>query len=119
VSAYVFGSTAEGRAHRESDIDLGVLFDYDALPSARARFDAQLELRRHLSPAVVGRDVDVVVLNDVSPLLGRRVIGNGVRVYCADAEADHAFRRDVQLRAADLEPFIARMRRLTLDAISR
>jgi len=119
VSAYVFGSTTAGRSHRESDIDVGVLFDRRVHPSPRARFDAQLDLRRDLSPAVVGRDLDVVVLNDASPLLGRRIVQDGVRVYVANAEADHAFRRDVQLRAADLDPFIRRMRRLTLDALAR
>jgi predicted nucleotidyltransferase len=113
VSAYMFGSLAEGRAHRESDLDLGVLFDRACHPDQRARFDAQLALRARLSPAVVGREIDLVVLNDAPPLLGRR-IARGLCVYCADAEQDHAFRRDVQLRAADLAPFIERMRRRLL-----
>jgi predicted nucleotidyltransferase len=119
VSAYVFGSAAEGRLHSESDLDLGVLFEPRTVPTAKARFEAQLQLRRHLSPGAIGRELDVVVLNDVSPLLGRRIVGNGVQVYCADPQTDHAFRRTVQLRAADLEPFITRMRRLTADALSR
>lgn len=37
VAAYLFGSHAEGRAHRESDVDVGVLLDYAELPTARAR----------------------------------------------------------------------------------
>jgi predicted nucleotidyltransferase len=119
VSAYVFVSAAEGRLHASSDLDVGVLFDYRTIPTTKDRFEAQLDLRRHLSPAVIGRELDVVVLNDVSPLLGRRIGGEGIRVYCADDPADHAFRRDVQLRAADLEPFIVRMRRLLVDAVSR
>ena len=63
LSVYVFGSIAEGRAHAESDIDLGVLFDRNVYPDERSRFEAQLDLRRYLSPASVGREVDVVVLN--------------------------------------------------------
>jgi hypothetical protein len=65
------------------------------------------------------RAVDVVVLNDAPPQFGRRIVTCGLRVVCADPEADHAFVRDVQLRAADLEPFLRRMRRLKLDAIVR
>jgi hypothetical protein len=61
----------------------------------------------------------VVVLNDAPPLLGRRIVIKGRRVFCADAEADHAFVRDVQLRAADLEPFLRRMGQLKLDALRR
>lgn len=119
VSAYVFGSAADGRLHGQSDLDVGVLLDHQIVPTARARFEAHLELRRHLSPGVVGRELDVVVLNDVSPLLGRHIIGDGIRVYCANHSTDHAFRRTVLLRAADLEPFITRMRRLTANALSR
>ena len=119
VAAYAFGSVVEGRSHDQSDLDVGVLFDRAAVPSTRARFEAQLDLRRQLSPGVVGRELDVVVLNDVSPLFGRQIVGAGVQVYCGTPPLDQAFRRDVQLRAADLEPFINRMRRLTVDALSR
>jgi predicted nucleotidyltransferase len=118
VAAYVFGSMAEGREHRQSDVDVGVLFDRQVCPDERSRFDAQIELRRHLSPASVGRDVDIVVLNDASPILGRRIV-SGERVFCADSESDHAFRRDVQLRAADLDPFLQRMRRLLHASLAR
>jgi len=118
VSAYVFGSIVEGRAHRESDVDVGVLFDRCRYPDDASRFEAQLQLRRHLSPASVGRDVDLVVLNDVSPVLARRIVA-GERVYCADSALDHAFRRDTQLRAADLDPFLQKMRRRLHRSLTR
>jgi hypothetical protein len=38
---------------------------------------------------------------------------------CFDPEADHTFVRDVQLRAADLEPFLQRVRRVKLEALGR
>jgi predicted nucleotidyltransferase len=118
VSAYVFGSVAEGRAHRESDVDVGVLLDREVYPDAPSRFDAQLGLRGHLSPAAIGREVDLVVLNDAPPLLGRRIV-RGARVHCASPELDHDFQRDVQLRAADLEPFVQAMRRRLLAHVTR
>lgn len=118
VSAYVFGSVAEDRTHSESDLDLGVLFDRRCYPDEAARFEAHVQLRRFLSPATVGREVDLVVLNDVSPVLARRIV-SGPRVYCADAGQDHAFRRDTQLRAADLDPFLRKMRRLLHASLTR
>ena len=119
ASAYLFGSHVEDRAHRESDVDVGVLLDW-AVHRARAeRFDVRVRLGSWLIGALRTNAVDVVVLNDVPPHLGRRIVTTGRRVACADPAADHAFVRDVQLRAADLEPFLRRTRRIKLEAIAR
>jgi predicted nucleotidyltransferase len=119
VSAYLFGSHPEGRAHRESDVDVGVLLAYDAHPTRRERFEVRVRLCSELPSALGEKSVDVVVLNDAPPLLGRRIVTTGQRVFCTDAEADHVFVRDVQLRAADLEPFLKRMSKLKLEALAR
>lgn len=118
VSAYLFGSHAEARAHRESDVDVGILLDRRALPGARDRFEAGLSLSSRLQSSLGTRNVDLVVLNDAPPGLGRHVT-RGRRLVCFDAETDLAFVRDVQLRAADLEPFLQRARRLKLQALAR
>lgn len=116
ASAYLFGSFAEAREHRESDIDVGVLFAWASHPTAAERFDAGLRLAGALQ-AALGRVVDLVVLNDAPPLLGRHAVTAGRRLLCRDARADHAYVRDVQLRAADVEPWLRRMRALKLRAI--
>lgn len=116
VSAYLFGSEAEGRAHRESDVDVGVILRHDEHPTARDRFEVRLRVSADLQ-AALSREVDVIVLNDAPPLLARRVVSSGRRVFCADAERDHAFVRDVQLRAADVEPFLRRAQRTKLRAL--
>jgi predicted nucleotidyltransferase len=118
VSAYLFGSHASARAHRESDVDVGVLLDWNRYPSAAARFDARVRLAGEL-PAALGSAADVVILNDAPPGLGRAVVTHGVRIFVTDPDLDHAFVRDVQLRAADLDPWLRRMRRVKLDAIRR
>jgi hypothetical protein len=88
-------------------------------PTARARFEGRLRLSSLLQAELRTREVDVVALNDAPPQFGRRIVTAGQRVFCTDPEADHAYVRDVQLRAADLEPFLRRTRRLKLDAIAR
>ncbi len=117
IFAYLFGAHAAGRAHRESDVDVGVLLDRSL--SAQARFQARVRLTSELMHALHRNEVDVVVLNDAPPELGRTVVTRGVLVYSADAEAEHAYRRDIQLRAADLDPFLRRMRRIKLEALRR
>jgi len=118
VSVYLFGSRAEGRGHRESDVDVGVLMDREALPTRRERFDASLRLGSDLSVALAPERIDLVVLNDVPPLFARRIVTEGRRVFCRDPEIDHAFVRDVQLRAADLQPFLDRMQKIKLEALA-
>ena len=117
VSAFLFGSRAEGREHRESDIDVAVLLRPGL--DARQRFETRLRLTSELIAALHVNEVDVVVLNGAPPLFARRIVLDGERIYCSDADIDHAFRRDVQLLAADLAPFIERSRRGLLAAIDR
>jgi predicted nucleotidyltransferase len=119
VSAYLFGSHAGGRAHRESDVDVGILLGRQAYPTSRDRFDARLVLGGAIARSARSNRIDIVILNDAPPHLGRRIVTEGRRVFCADPDADLAFVRDVQLRAADLEPFLRRMQRLKLDALAR
>ena len=119
ISAYLFGSHAEHRSHRESDVDVGILLERDAYSSEEARFDERVRLSAWLGAELRVNVVDVVVLNDAPPGLASRIVTKGGAVYCASPEADHAFRRDVQLRAADLEPFLRRMRRLKLATLAR
>jgi hypothetical protein len=56
-------------------------------------------------------EVDVIVLNDVPPGLAARVVLEGTLLQVGDAEQVHAFTRDVQLRRADLAPFLKRAAR--------
>jgi predicted nucleotidyltransferase len=118
VSVYLFGSHAEGRAHRESDVDIGILFDRSVVPSKKERFDFSLRISADLRARTNFEGIDVVVLNDAPPLLGRRIITEGRRVVCRDPEIDHAYVRDIQLRAADMMPFLDRMRAIKLEALA-
>ena len=119
ASAYLFGSHAEGRAHRESDVDVGVLLEWERHPSARDRFEARVRLGSDLIHVLGCNEVDVVILNDAPPLLGRKILYEGQRVFFGNPEADRSHLRIVQSRAADLEPWLRKMRRLKLEALAR
>ncbi len=118
VSAYLFGSAAEGRMHRESDVDVGILLDWRIHPKASERFDLRLRLIGRLA-SVTGRPVDLVVLNDAPPHLGRRIMATGTQLVVADAALDLAHQRLVRSRAADLEPFLRRARAVKLQSLAR
>lgn len=118
VSAYLFGSEAHGRAHRESDVDVGVLLSRPVYPRPADRFEARLRLTGRLQ-AAVGREVDIVILNDAPPQLVRHIMTGGRRLMVADPVLDHAHLRTTLSRAADLEPFLKRTRAVKLAALAR
>ena len=117
VSAYLFGSEAAGRAHRESDVDVGVLLDRHVYPRAVDRFEARLRLAGRLQ-AAIGREVDLVILNDAPPQLVRHIMTGGRRLMLADPVLDHVHLRTTLSRAADLEPFLRRTRAVKLAALA-
>ena len=117
ASVYLYGSAARGRTHADSDVDVAVLLDRACFPSREQRAGERVRLSSELIHVLGNNDVDLVILNDVPPGLGRHAVTE-IRVYVADTEADHAFCRDVQLRAADLDPFLRRMRLIKLRALS-
>jgi uncharacterized protein len=119
ASAYLFGSQAEGRAHRESDIDVAVLLQWDRYPTHGERFDARVTLSSELIAVLNHNEVDVVILNDAPPPLGRKIVYDGIRAYLADPAADHDYLRDVQVRAAEMEPWLRWTRKRRLEILAR
>ncbi|QBI19735.1 nucleotidyltransferase domain-containing protein [Egibacter rhizosphaerae] len=117
LAVYLFGSHASGTARVDSDVDVAVLLDRDRFPTAAERFEERLRLTSALIAALRRDDVDLVVLNDAPPMLARTVLRHGRRLQCRDPEADIAFRRHAQLRAADLDLFLGRARRVALEAL--
>jgi hypothetical protein len=102
LAAYVFGSVATGRARPESDVDIAVLLD-PRLTGRRA-FSHRLRLITELGAALGRRDVDVVILNDASPLLAHRVLATGRLIFERSASARVRFQVTTANRYADAVP---------------
>lgn len=105
LSLYVYGDGGEAGTLRDSDLEIAVLLDADVFSDRRSRTQLRLSLASDLIRSLRDRHVDVVILNDAPPSLGRKIVTGWPRVFCADPEADHSFVRDVQLQAADMELF--------------
>lgn len=80
LAAYVFGSRARGTAGPRSDVDVAVLLDGEADPA-----DRDLALR-----AVLGDEVDLVILNKAPVALAYRVVSEGVLVLSRDERVRQA-----------------------------
>jgi len=80
--AFIFGSFAEGRLNTESDVDIAILFRVE--PDISTLTDIMNGLS-----VIVKRDVDIVVLNNASPIIRMQVLRKGrllkkvdERIYC-------------------------------------
>jgi predicted nucleotidyltransferase len=105
VAAYLFGSTARGQAAASSDVDVAVLFDDSLEPphlvAAAARLHSLLE---RVSP----RPVQVVVLNEGSPLLRHQVLRDGVVLMGEDDPRRVRFESAALCEYLDVLPMIER-----------
>lgn len=79
---FLFGSHASGRARAESDVDIALSFTHEMIPEAEKR----IELIGSLSDQL-GREVDLVVLNQASPILKMQVLRNGEKLFERDRRA--------------------------------
>jgi predicted nucleotidyltransferase len=82
VAAYVFGSQARGNPGPLSDIDVAVWASPDF--DARERFALRLELADAAEAALGGDAIDLVVLDDASPLLRQRAWRDGELIIDRD-----------------------------------
>ncbi len=105
VSLYLYSGGGEAGTPRESDVDIAVLLSPGLYPDRKSRSQLRLSLASELIHALRDNHVDLVILNDVPPVLGKRVVTGWPRLFCSDPETDHDFVREIQLQAADLELF--------------
>ena len=86
AAVYLFGSLAAGTATPESDVDIGVLYQRGLEPDFHIQMDEQIELASCLS-----RDVDLINLNQASPILRMQVLKKGRLVLNRDPKLVNLF----------------------------
>lgn len=99
IFALIFGSYGAGRKSDKSDLDLAIYFEDP--PAGMALF----KIRNSLSD-ICGRDIDLVVLNNSSPLLMHQVMKNRLPLIIKDPLRYRMFRERV-IRAYDEYKFIS------------
>ncbi len=107
AAVYLFGSHARGTARATSDVDLGVVY---LVAPPRTLLGQPFDIEDALT-ADVGRQVQLVVLNDAPADLVHRVLRDGVLLFEGDRSARVAF--EVRRRAEyfDLLPYLRAYRR--------
>jgi hypothetical protein len=83
LAIYLFGSRSTGHARVESDVDLAILFDPKLDHSQYVL--RRLHLMNSLSSVFIQR-LDLIVLNQVTPLLQFRILQDGIVLFEKSAE---------------------------------
>lgn len=101
VVAYLFGSQATGQARPDSDIDIAVLLESGWQPGQY--LDARLRLMNELA-SLIDKKVDVVILNQASPLLKHHVLLQKQLLFERDLSQRVEFEVTAGKIYADLKP---------------
>jgi predicted nucleotidyltransferase len=107
ATAYLFGSVARETARPDSDVDVAVLLRRSPPPTLEG---LQLDMASDLEE-VLGRSVDLVVLNGAPPDLVHRVLRDGRPIADADPSARIAFEVRARNEYFDILPHLERYRR--------
>lgn len=118
ASVYLFGGRSVGR-HWDRLLGVAVLADPERHPDPVHRAELVGRLAPELAHVAGESRLDLLVLNDASPLVARKIVTEGRRVISHNPTLDRAFLRDALVRAVDLEAFSRRPRRLRLETVSR
>lgn len=106
--AYLFGSEARGASGPESDVDVAILYSDEppaTLDSPARALEAELE-------RLLGRPVEIVVLNSAPVDLVHRVLRDGRLVFEGNRSARIAFEVRARNEYFDLLPILDRYRRV-------
>jgi predicted nucleotidyltransferase len=107
VAAYLFGSEGRGMAGPGSDVDVAILFSVATPPTLESpAMTLEGDLER-----LLGRAVEVVVLNSASVDLVHRVLRDGRLLFEANRSARIAFEVRARNEYFDLLPILHRYRR--------
>ena len=116
IFAYVFGSTAQGRTHARSDVDVAVYVEPAALQHAErdSAWGYPAEVTGVAMDGLRMNDVNVVILNNAPPLLSDRVARSGRLVLSRDEACRRRWVVQVKSRYCDLAP-LRRLLRAALE----
>jgi len=101
IFAYLYGSLARGNENKLSDIDIALYIDTDNIP-ASGSFGYRSEIISELQ-SLIKREVDLIILNDVSLYLAFNVLKDGKLLFTKSAKERTVFHNSIMREYLDLK----------------
>lgn len=98
AAALLFGSQASENANQESDIDIALLYNAQCVPDGLELLQYKQDLSDQME-----QDVDIVVLNEASPIIAMQTIKHGVPLFLRDKKAYDKFEIKLITDYADIK----------------
>ncbi|MBU0573806.1 MAG: nucleotidyltransferase domain-containing protein [Candidatus Margulisiibacteriota bacterium] len=102
ITAYLYGSRAEGAARENSDIDIAILLDEKQTP--QTPYGRDVNLARQLEKIFFPLKVDIRILNHASPFFRFQVIKKGKVIHSKDENQRADFEGTTRNKYFDLKP---------------
>ena len=108
IFAYLYGSYARGKTHPFSDVDIAVYLREND-------FKTYMQLLAKLPE--IGKEIDLRVLNDASPLFKYKVIKEGKLLVNKDDELLKKFIYETLIEALEIKDIIEEMRKKRIERL--
>lgn len=99
VFAYIFGSYAKGNIREDSDIDIAIYLK-DNIDTYE-----YLDMKMELSE-VFKREVDLVILNDATPLLKYEIYKNNILLFTNDKSMENKYKVKTLFEYNDMKRYL-------------
>jgi predicted nucleotidyltransferase len=112
VFAYIFGSYVTGNIRRNSDIDIGIYLEKKMGPKE------YLKIKMDLTEAC-GREVDLVILNDATPLLRYEIYKNNMLLFTRDKVIESNYKVKTLFEYNDVKRYLDMSYKKTIERLKK
>lgn len=110
IFAYIFGSYVQGKMRADSDIDIAIYLE------KKIDIETYLEIKMHLSEACK-REVDLIVLNDATPLLKYQIYKNNILLFTRNRTIETSYKVKTLFEYSDMKRYLDLSYDRTIDRL--
>ncbi|MDR7871149.1 MAG: nucleotidyltransferase domain-containing protein [Tissierellaceae bacterium] len=99
IFAYIFGSYAQGKMRLNSDIDIAIYL------SQKIDVDKYIDIKMQLTE-VCKTEVDLIILNDATPLLKYEIYKNNILLFTRDKDTETRYKVKTLFEFNDMKRYL-------------